>query len=142
MRRPRSKLSSQDTRRAGRTGTETRHPSTTTRPRRSETAPAPQAEVAPAPQDDRAARAVRRLEDGDYVLIQDKMDKDDNYSKVSGELKPAPALGASRRIFLSKRLSYVRQPDRTGPLPLAGQVGQSLESCAWPRAGRALLGVR
>lgn len=49
---------------------------------------AQQAEAAPAPQDDHAARAVRRLEDGDYVLIQDKMDKDDNYSKVSGELKP------------------------------------------------------
>ena len=46
-----------------------------------EPAPAPQAEVAPAPQDDRAARAGYRIEDGDYVLIQDKQDKDDSYSR-------------------------------------------------------------
>lgn len=103
----------------------------------SEVAPAQQAEVAPTPQDDRAARAVRRLEDGDYVLIQDTMDKDDN-SKVSGDLKPGAMLWANvydwDDYVVSNKggLSYQwmssakKSTSKADYAPIAGQTGQSL----------------
>ena len=103
-----------------------------------EPAPAPQAEVAPAPQDDRAARAGYRIEDGDYVLIQDKQDKDDSYSKVKGELKPGATLWANIYDYYDwvvtgkDGLTYQwmsspkKSTSKADYAPIAGQTGQSL----------------